>query len=118
MRTTYLKNAILAASLTGATAIFSGTAFAQAAGYPNMHADDISSQQSAPQQSMQQGGLTRSEVKQDLARVEATGYRPASDNTQYPAGIQAAESQVQAQQTPANYSSNYLVYPAAAPQQN
>jgi hypothetical protein len=37
--------------------------------------------------------LTRTEVKAELVRIEATGYRPSSDHTQYPANIQQAEKE-------------------------
>ncbi|KXU86136.1 hypothetical protein CR51_38360 [Caballeronia megalochromosomata] len=42
--------------------------------------------------------LTRDQVKQDLRQVEAAGYDPArSDQTSYPADIQAAESRASRQ---------------------
>ena len=54
----------------------------------------------APALSFAQAGssLTRDQVKQDLRQVEAAGYDPSnSDQTSYPADIQAAESRVQRQ---------------------
>lgn len=53
--------------------------------------------------------LTRAEVKAELIRLEAAGYRPASDHTQYPANIQAAErkvNQLQSAQDAANPTPN------------
>ena len=41
--------------------------------------------------------LTRAEVKNQLIQLEQAGYNPASDRTQYPANIQAAEQRVSAQ---------------------
>ncbi|MDR3101010.1 MAG: DUF4148 domain-containing protein [Paraburkholderia sp.] len=38
--------------------------------------------------------VTRAEVKAELVRLEAAGYRPATDRNQYPANIQAAESRL------------------------
>ncbi|VXC35965.1 conserved exported hypothetical protein [Burkholderia sp. 8Y] len=44
------------------------------------------------------GPLTRAEVKAQLVQLERAGYRPASDQTTYPANIQAAEARVNAEQ--------------------
>ncbi|KMZ11764.1 hypothetical protein BHUM_04351 [Candidatus Burkholderia humilis] len=41
-------------------------------------------------------GVTRAQVKQDLQRVEAAGYNPATDDT-YPADVQAAERRASGQ---------------------
>jgi hypothetical protein len=42
--------------------------------------------------------VSRSQVKQDLQRVEAAGYDPAvNDQTTYPADVQAAERRAQGQ---------------------
>lgn len=43
----------------------------------------------------QQSGqtVTRAEVNAELVRLKAAGYHPATDRNQYPANIQAAESQ-------------------------
>jgi hypothetical protein len=41
--------------------------------------------------------VTRAEVRADLVRLEQAGYNPASDQTQYPRNIQAAEAKVAAQ---------------------
>ena len=42
--------------------------------------------------------LTRADVRADLVRVEQAGYRPISNDPNYPDDIQAAESKVAAQQ--------------------
>jgi len=44
------------------------------------------------------GALTRAEVKAQLVQLERAGYTPASDQTTYPANIQAAEARVNASQ--------------------
>jgi hypothetical protein len=49
-------------------------------------------------QAQQNGPVTRAEVKAELAQLERAGYNPASDQTTYPAQIQAAEARVSAQQ--------------------
>jgi Domain of unknown function (DUF4148) len=42
--------------------------------------------------------LTRAEVRAELVQLEKAGYHPAAgENTTYPAGIQAAEARVAAQ---------------------
>lgn len=41
--------------------------------------------------------VTRAEVKAQLVQLEKAGYNPASDQTQYPANIQAAQARVNAQ---------------------
>jgi Domain of unknown function (DUF4148) len=41
--------------------------------------------------------VTRTEVKAQLVQLEKAGYKPASDNTQYPANIQAAQARVNAE---------------------
>jgi Domain of unknown function (DUF4148) len=41
--------------------------------------------------------VTRAQVEAQLAQLERAGYNPASDQTQYPANIQAAEQRVAAQ---------------------
>src|ERR1700761_1665898 len=41
--------------------------------------------------------VTRAEVRADLVRVEQAGYRPAGDDIDYPADIQAAEAKIDAQ---------------------
>ncbi|CAB3965723.1 purine nucleoside phosphorylase [Burkholderia cenocepacia] len=42
--------------------------------------------------------LTRADVRADLVRVEQAGYRPISNDPNYPDDIQAAEAKVAAQQ--------------------
>jgi hypothetical protein len=49
----------------------------------------VSFAQSAP--------VTRTEVRAQLAQLERAGYNPASDQTEYPRNIQAAEARVAAQ---------------------
>jgi hypothetical protein len=48
-------------------------------------------------QADQNAPVTRAEVKADLVQLERAGYNPASDETTYPANIQAAEARVNAQ---------------------
>jgi hypothetical protein len=43
--------------------------------------------------------VTRAEVKADLARVEQAGYRPASNDLNYPADIQTAEARIHTSST-------------------
>ncbi|KQR76205.1 hypothetical protein ASG35_13915 [Burkholderia sp. Leaf177] len=43
------------------------------------------------------GTVTRTQVRAELVQLEKAGYNPASDRTQYPANIQAAEQRVSAQ---------------------
>jgi hypothetical protein len=40
--------------------------------------------------------LTRAQVRAELVQLQQAGYNPASDNTQYPANIEAALSRIQA----------------------
>ncbi|WP_322028555.1 DUF4148 domain-containing protein [Paraburkholderia sp. J76] len=40
--------------------------------------------------------VSRAEVKAELVQLQKAGYNPASDNTQYPANLQAALSRVNA----------------------
>ncbi|SAK49595.1 membrane protein [Caballeronia fortuita] len=40
--------------------------------------------------------ITRAEVRAELVELQKAGYNPASDQTQYPQNIQAAEARVQA----------------------
>ncbi|TDQ97512.1 DUF4148 domain-containing protein [Paraburkholderia silvatlantica] len=40
--------------------------------------------------------VTRAEVKAELVQLQKAGYNPASDNTQYPANLQAALLRVSA----------------------
>ncbi|ODN25800.1 DUF4148 domain-containing protein [Burkholderia contaminans] len=42
--------------------------------------------------------VTRADVRADLVRVERAGYRPISNDPNYPEDIQAAEAKVAAQQ--------------------
>ncbi|AKM45577.1 purine nucleoside phosphorylase [Burkholderia contaminans] len=42
--------------------------------------------------------LTRADVRADLVRVEQAGYRPISNDPNYPEDIQAAEAKVAVQQ--------------------
>jgi phage gp16-like protein len=51
--------------------------------------------------------VTRAEVKAQLAQLERAGYNPASDQTTYPANIQAAEARVDARQTQTVAASSY-----------
>ncbi|QBR01885.1 DUF4148 domain-containing protein [Paraburkholderia pallida] len=46
--------------------------------------------------------LTRAEVRAQLVQLEQSGYRPASDNTQYPANLQVALAHLDAGQGNAN----------------
>jgi hypothetical protein len=41
--------------------------------------------------------LTRAQVRAELAQLQQAGYNPASDYTQYPQNLQAAEARVSAQ---------------------
>ncbi|MCX4163562.1 MULTISPECIES: DUF4148 domain-containing protein [Paraburkholderia] len=41
--------------------------------------------------------LTRAEVRAQLVELEQAGYNPSSDQTQYPANIQAAQARLDAQ---------------------
>lgn len=41
--------------------------------------------------------ITRAEVKAELVQLQRAGYSPASDNTQYPANLQAALARVSAE---------------------
>lgn len=41
--------------------------------------------------------VTRAQVRAELVQLEKAGYNPASDYTDYPANIQAAEARVAAQ---------------------
>ncbi|MBB5470010.1 hypothetical protein HDG32_006159 [Paraburkholderia sp. CI2] len=58
----------------------------------------VSFAQSQPQQ-----GLTRAEVRAELVQLEKAGYNPASDNTQYPQNIGAAEARISAGHDAAAY---------------
>ncbi|QGZ65298.1 DUF4148 domain-containing protein [Paraburkholderia acidisoli] len=42
--------------------------------------------------------VTRAQVRAELVQLQQAGYNPASDETQYPANIQAALSRIEAQQ--------------------
>ncbi|MFM0338927.1 DUF4148 domain-containing protein [Paraburkholderia fungorum] len=42
--------------------------------------------------------LTRAEVRAQLVELQKAGYNPASDQTQYPRNIEAAQARVNAQQ--------------------
>jgi hypothetical protein len=42
----------------------------------------------------QASGVTRAQVRAQLAQIEKAGYNPAADNTQYPNDIEAAEARV------------------------
>jgi len=41
--------------------------------------------------------VTRAEVRAELVQLQKAGYNPASDTTQYPKNIEAAEARVAAQ---------------------
>lgn len=41
--------------------------------------------------------VTRAEVKAELVQLQKAGYNPASDDTQYPANLQAALSRISAE---------------------
>ncbi|MGF6854434.1 DUF4148 domain-containing protein [Paraburkholderia sp. CI3] len=58
----------------------------------------VSFAQSQPQQA-----LTRAEVRAQLVQLEKAGYNPASDNTQYPQNIEAAEARISAGHDAAAY---------------
>jgi hypothetical protein len=49
-------------------------------------------------QAADNGPVTRADVKAQLVQLERAGYNPASDQTTYPADIQAAQARVDAQQ--------------------
>ncbi|WP_321788815.1 DUF4148 domain-containing protein [Paraburkholderia sp. J94] len=48
------------------------------------------------QSNVQNAPITRAEVKAELVQLQQAGYNPASDNTQYPANLQAALARVSA----------------------
>jgi hypothetical protein len=50
--------------------------------------------------------VTRAEVKAQLVQLERAGYNPASDQTTYPASIQAAQARVDADASSFGGSSN------------
>lgn len=54
-------------------------------------------------QSQPQHTLTRAEVRAELVQLEKAGYNPASDNTQYPQNIEAAQARLSAGQDTAAY---------------
>ncbi|WP_277187143.1 DUF4148 domain-containing protein [Caballeronia sp. BR00000012568055] len=54
-------------------------------------------------QAREDGPVTRAEVKANLVQLERAGYNPASDQTTYPANIQAAEARVNAQPAASSY---------------
>ncbi|MDB5836598.1 MAG: hypothetical protein JWR14_6428 [Caballeronia sp.] len=65
-----------------------------------IYAASLASALAAPTVSFAQDStvpVTRAEVHADLARLEQAGYRPGVNDVHYPAGIQAAEARVQAQ---------------------
>lgn len=43
------------------------------------------------------GPVTRESVRQELIELQKAGYNPASDETQYPRNIEAAEARLHAQ---------------------
>ncbi|MFT4069962.1 DUF4148 domain-containing protein [Paraburkholderia sp.] len=47
-------------------------------------------------QSQSQHALTRAEVRAELVQLQKAGYNPASDNTQYPQNIEAAQARINA----------------------
>ncbi|SMG55305.1 DUF4148 domain-containing protein [Paraburkholderia susongensis] len=47
-------------------------------------------------QAQPQHALTRAEVRAELVQLQKAGYSPASDNTQYPRNIEAAEARISA----------------------
>jgi peptidoglycan hydrolase-like protein with peptidoglycan-binding domain len=51
-------------------------------------------------------GLTRTQVKQDLQRLEQAGYNPSERDAFYPNDIQAAEAKVDSQNAYGGASSN------------
>ncbi|MBN3762078.1 DUF4148 domain-containing protein [Burkholderia sp. Ac-20365] len=53
-----------------------------------------------------QGEVTRAQVRDDLQRVEAAGYRPISKDAFYPDDIQAAEAKVSMEQSAVGGTSN------------
>jgi hypothetical protein len=46
--------------------------------------------------------VTRAEVRAELVQLEKAGYDPASDQTQYPKNIQAAQAKVASQKNAEN----------------
>jgi len=42
----------------------------------------------------QASGVTRAQVRAQLAQIEKAGYNPAADSTQYPSDIEAAEAKL------------------------
>lgn len=48
--------------------------------------------------------VTRAQVRAELVQLQKAGYNPASDETQYPMNIQAAEARISAQNSVATTS--------------
>jgi hypothetical protein len=46
-------------------------------------------------------GVTRAQVRAELVQLEKAGYNPSSDETQYPANIQAALARIHSNDTTA-----------------
>jgi hypothetical protein len=55
-------------------------------------------------QAREDGPVTRAQVRAELVQLERAGYNPTSDQTTYPAAIQAAEARVGAGQGAADSS--------------
>ncbi|BCG02827.1 hypothetical protein PPGU19_073950 (plasmid) [Paraburkholderia sp. PGU19] len=64
----------------------------------------------------QQGEVTRAQVREDLQRVEAAGYRPISKDATYPDDIQAAEAKVAASEQPMEHTAVGGVAPSGTMQ--
>ena len=99
MKTHFLKNTATAAALFSLAALFAGNVSAQTPSEP------------------QQSGLTRAQVEDQLAQLEAAGYNPNGDDIHYPSGIQAAEARLQASQAAQQTASNEG-HNSAGPQQS
>lgn len=48
-------------------------------------------------QAQPDGSLTRDEVRSQLVQVEATGYKPGTNDPDYPSALRAAEARVATQ---------------------
>jgi hypothetical protein len=52
-------------------------------------------------------GLTRAQVRAELAQLEQAGYKPQSDRVNYPEDLQAAEARVSAEKMANSNTSGY-----------
>jgi Rieske Fe-S protein len=65
-------------------------------------ADDLNYPAASVAATGQASGVTRAQVRAQLAQIEKAGYNPAADNTQYPNDIEAAEARVAKQENVAS----------------